>query len=105
MMRTGREVGGRVIVSREIGDETEREGKMPAVPATRPTEILPGGLPADELLGQKTNAIRWLQKRVLEKARALPHDFRTRAEWEAFRERMRKELPRVIGMPELPPLR
>ena len=29
----------------------------------------------DEPLGQKTNAIRWLQKQVMRKSAALPRDF------------------------------
>ncbi|HZO89001.1 MAG TPA: dienelactone hydrolase family protein [Chthonomonadaceae bacterium] len=54
--------------------------------------------------GQQTNAIRWLQKKVMERARALPRDFRNCAEWESFRAKIRAELPRVIGMPAFPPL-
>lgn len=59
---------------------------------------------ADEPPGEKTNAIRWLQKRVMRMTLELPRDFRTLAEWNAFREHLRRELPRVIGIPQLPPL-
>jgi len=55
--------------------------------------------------GEKTNAIRWLQKKVMVEALKLPRDFKTKEEWEAFRARMRKELPLVIGVPCFPPLR
>ncbi|MCC6445265.1 MAG: dienelactone hydrolase family protein [Armatimonadetes bacterium] len=55
--------------------------------------------------GEHTNAIRWLQKKVLEKAHKLPQAFRCRAEWEVFRDDMRARLPGVIGIPALPPLR
>lgn len=58
-----------------------------------------------EPLGQRTNAIRWLQKQVARKARELPREFHSRQEWEAFRDRMRRELPAVIGVPAFPPLR
>ena len=58
----------------------------------------------DEPLGQKTNAIRWLQKQVVRKAAALPRDFATKEMWEAFRTQMRADLPRVIGIPEFAPL-
>ena len=54
--------------------------------------------------GERTNAVRWLQKKVMEQALVLPHEFKDLAEWEAFRDRIRRELPRVIGIPELPPL-
>lgn len=53
--------------------------------------------------GLRTNAVRWLQKRVMEKARALPRSFATRDEWEAFKARMRRDLPRLIGIPSFPP--
>lgn len=55
--------------------------------------------------GERTNALRWLQKKVMQKALQLPRDFRTREEWEAFRAKMRRELPGVIGVPEFPPLK
>ena len=58
-----------------------------------------------EPLGQRTNAIRWLQKKVMQKAGELPTDFHSRTEWEAYRDRIRTELPVTIGIPELPPLR
>ncbi len=60
---------------------------------------------ADEPPGQKVNSVRWLQKKVMEKARALPRDFSTVAEWEIFRTRMREELPRVIGIPAFPSMK
>jgi dienelactone hydrolase len=58
-----------------------------------------------EPLGQKTNVIRWLQKKIVEKALELPRDFKTVQEWELFRNRIREELPKVIGVPKFPPLR
>jgi len=54
--------------------------------------------------GQKTNAIRWLQKKVMRQALELPRDFGTREEWEAFRDKIRDQLPSVIGVPEFAPL-
>lgn len=53
--------------------------------------------------GQRTNAVRWLQKQVMEKARALPRSFVTLAEWEAFKARLRRDLPRRIGIPSFAP--
>src|SRR5579871_165042 len=64
--------------------------------------LMPGDL--SEPLGQRTDAICWLQKRVAERARRLPRDFGSLAEWEAFRSRLRADLPGVIGIPEFPPL-
>ena len=55
--------------------------------------------------GEKTNAIRWLQKKVMAEALKLPREFKSRGEWEAFRTRIRKELPSAIGIPSFPPLR
>lgn len=54
--------------------------------------------------GQRTNAVRWLQMQVMAKARALPRSFSTRAEWEAFKARVRRDLPKRIGIPSFPPL-
>ena len=54
--------------------------------------------------GERTNAIRWLQKKVMQRALALPRAFATRAEWTSFKERMRRELPGRIGIPAFPPL-
>lgn len=54
--------------------------------------------------GQRNNALRWMQKRVLERARQLPRDFHSLSGWEAFRAHLRAELPRVIGIPAFPPL-
>ncbi len=58
-----------------------------------------------EPLGQRTNAIRWLQKKVMEKTGELPKDFESRTDWESYRDGLRAELPRTIGIPEFPPLR
>ena len=55
--------------------------------------------------GEKTNAIRWLQKKVMAEAVKLPRDFASRAEWEAFRAKIRRDLPDVIGIPSFPPLK
>ena len=63
------------------------------------------GRTTGEPLGQKTNSIRWLQKKVMRKARELPTDFHSLADWEQFRDRVRTVLPATIGIPELPPLR
>lgn len=52
--------------------------------------------------GQKTNAIRWLQKQVMKKSLQLPRHFETCEDWEAYRARIRKELPGIIGIPEFP---
>jgi len=59
---------------------------------------------ADEPPGMKTNSIRWFQKQVMKQALTLPRDFKTLEEWEAFRTKMRDELPRVIGIPQFPEL-
>ena len=59
---------------------------------------------ADEPPGQKTNAVRWLQKQVMQQARRLPRDFTGLTDWEAFRARIRRELPAVIGIPTFPPM-
>ena len=59
---------------------------------------------AGEPPGQRTSSVRWLQKKVVERSLALPRDFQTRADWEAFRDHIRRELPRVIGIPQFPPL-
>ena len=56
-----------------------------------------------EPLGQKTNAIRWLQKQVMRKAGELPTEFHSQVDWEMFRDRVRSELPATIGIPEFPP--
>ena len=52
----------------------------------------------DEPLGQKTNAIRWLQKQVMRKSAALPRDFSTKEAWETFRTRMRRDLPSLTSL-------
>ena len=39
---------------------------------------------SDEPLGQKTNAIRWLQKQVMHKSAALQREFPTQQRWETF---------------------
>ena len=54
--------------------------------------------------GEKTNAIRWLQKKVMAASLKLPREFKSRADWEAFRAHLRQELPAVIGIPRFPPL-
>jgi len=54
--------------------------------------------------GQRTNVLRWLQKKVMEQALRLPREFATREAWEAFRDNMRRELPKVIGLPQFPPM-
>ena len=58
---------------------------------------------AAEPPGQKCNSIRWLQKKVMRQALKLPRDFATRQEWEAFRTKVRTELPKVIGVPQFAP--
>jgi len=59
----------------------------------------------DEPPGLKTNSIRWLQKRIMKKAMELPGDFKNLAEWEAFRKKIRKELPEIIGIPKFPSIK
>lgn len=54
--------------------------------------------------GEQTNAIRWLQKKVMAAARQIPMDFKTCEEWEAFRAKIRRDLPGLIGIPTFPPL-
>lgn len=54
--------------------------------------------------GERTNALRWLQKKVMAQSRSLPREFATREDWEAFRGRLRAELPGVIGIPQFAPL-
>jgi len=43
---------------------------------------------AAEPPGSRTNAIRWFQKLICAKAMKLPRDFKTRKQWETFREKM-----------------
>jgi dienelactone hydrolase len=59
---------------------------------------------AGEPPGQRTSAVRWLQKKVMARARALPQRFSTLKEWEAFKGRLRAELPGRIGIPTFPAL-
>ena len=59
----------------------------------------------DEPPGQKANAVRWLQKSIMKAALDLPREFATRRPWEAFRARLRGELPALIGLPHFPALR
>jgi dienelactone hydrolase len=59
----------------------------------------------DEPPGLKTNAIRWLQKKVMAQAMRLPRDFSSRRQWEQFRDKMRRDLPEVIGIPRFPAMR
>lgn len=58
-----------------------------------------------ETLGERANAIRWLQRMVQQQVQRLPMNFPTRGEWEAYRAGLRKELPGLIGIPQFPPLR
>lgn len=58
----------------------------------------------DEPPGQKTNAVRWLQKKVMAQSLKLPREFESKEAWEAFRDRIRKELPTQIGIPVFPML-
>ena len=60
---------------------------------------------ADEPPGLKTNAARWLQKRVMRQALELPREFPTLKDWVTFRDRLRRELPEAIGVPRFPALR
>ena len=60
---------------------------------------------AAEPPGSRTNAIRWFQKLICAKAMKLPRDFKTRKQWETFREKMRSDLRRVIGIPAFPQLK
>ena len=55
--------------------------------------------------GERTNAVRWLQKKVMERSLSLPRDFPTRESWEKFRASMVQDLPQVIGVPEFPAMR
>lgn len=57
---------------------------------------------AGEPPGERTNALRWLQKKVMRQALTLPREFKTREEWEAFKATMRRKLPDVIGVPQFP---
>jgi dienelactone hydrolase len=61
--------------------------------------------PFPEPAGQHTNAVRWLQKLTQEKASRLPYAFETLADWEVFRQQIRRELPQRIGLPSFPPLK
>ena len=54
--------------------------------------------------GERTNAIRWLQKKVMETSLALPRDFPTKKLWEEFLSGMLPALRQTIGFPEFPPL-
>lgn len=55
--------------------------------------------------GAKRNAVMWLQKQCIRMADKLPHDFSTIEEWEAFSEKVRLQLPDVIGIPKFPALK
>lgn len=59
---------------------------------------------SDGMLADKTNAVRWLQRKVQRQSQALPREFATRAAWETFRGRIRSQLPAIIGLPQFPPL-
>jgi hypothetical protein len=55
--------------------------------------------------GQKTNAIRWLQKKIIAMAKEMPWSFQTIGEWEAFKKRIRETLPQTIGIPKFPEMK
>jgi dienelactone hydrolase len=55
--------------------------------------------------GQRSNAVRWLQKKIMERSLSLPRHFETREEWESFRDKIREDLPKVIGVPRFPALK
>lgn len=67
----------------------------------KPFDLLAPGEP----VGQRCNGLRWLQKKVIEQARTLPREFSTLADWETFRQTIRRNLPAEIGLPTLPELR
>jgi len=60
---------------------------------------------SDEPPGQKVNSLRWLQKLVMKKALTLPREFDTLGHWEDFRDKLRMDLPKVCGFPDLPPMK
>lgn len=60
--------------------------------------------PDSEPAGLTSSAVRWLQMQVQEKAARLPREFTTRAAWETYRDRIRRDLPERIGLPAFPPL-
>ena len=60
---------------------------------------------ADQPPGLRTDAVHWLQKLIGAKAARLPRDFKTRDAWETFRDGLRRELPRAIGLPTFPDLK
>lgn len=55
--------------------------------------------------GVKHQAIIWLQKQCMEMAKQLPAEFHSLEEWEAFRDKVRRELPDLIGIPKFPPMK
>ena len=55
--------------------------------------------------GQRSNAVRWLQKKVMEKSVSLPRNFDSKERWEEFKNNIRKELPNVIGIPRFPSMK
>jgi len=57
-----------------------------------------------EPLGQRTSAVRWLQKQVQNKSRRLPRQFDDLESWLAFRRHLRETLPKQIGIPTFPPI-
>ena len=59
---------------------------------------------AGEPVGSRTDSIRWLQKRLARAVAKLPYDFETLESWEGFREKIRNELPQLIGIPEIGPM-
>jgi hypothetical protein len=46
-----------------------------------------------------------MQKQVMRQSAQLPSDFPTLQKWKAFRQHLREELPKVIGLPQFPALR
>lgn len=58
----------------------------------------------EEPLGLRSNAVRWLQKQIQEKAILLPRDFANLKAWETYRAHLRSALPARIGLPVFPPL-
>ena len=55
--------------------------------------------------GERTNSIRWLQKMVMAQSINLPRDFKSKEDWEVFKNKIRTELPGTIGIPSFPPLK
>lgn len=69
-----------------------------------PTEREDFLIPDEEPAGQRTSAVRWLQKQIQQKAARLPRNFLSLQDWEAYRAALRAGLPERIGLPVFPPL-